>query len=38
MKIKKVMAGMLAMVTVMGSLMSPLSTKADQIDAPYLAL
>lgn len=38
MKIKKVMAGMLAMVTVMGSLMSPLSAKADQIDAPYLAL
>ena len=29
---------MLAMVTVMGSLMSPLSAKADQIDAPYLAL
>lgn len=38
MKIKKIMAGMLAMVTVMGSLMSPLSAKADQIDAPYLAL
>ena len=38
MKIKKVMAGMLAMVTVMGSLMSPLGAKADQIDAPYLAL
>ena len=32
------MAGMLAMVTVMGSLVSPLSVKADQIDAPYLAL
>ena len=32
------MAGMFAMVTVMGSLMSPLSAKADQIDAPYLAL
>ena len=38
MKIKKIMAGMLATVTVMGSLMSPLSVKADQIDAPYLAL
>ena len=38
MKIKKIMAGMLAMVPVMGSLMSPLSAKADQIDAPYLAL
>ena len=38
MKIKKIMAGMLAMVTVMGSLVSPLSVKADQIDAPYLAL
>ena len=38
MKIKKIMAGMLAMVTVMGSMMSPLSAKADQIDAPYLAL
>ena len=31
MKIKKIMAGMLAMVTVMGSLVSPLSVKADQI-------
>ena len=29
---------MLATVTVMGSLVSPLSVKADQIDAPYLAL
>lgn len=38
MKIKKIMAGMLATVTVMGSLVSPLSVKADQIDAPYLAL
>ena len=38
MKIKKIMAGMLATVTVMGSLVSPLSVNADQIDAPYLAL
>ena len=38
MKIKRIMAGMLAAITVLGSLAAPMSVKADQIDAPYLAL
>ena len=38
MKIKRIMAGMLAAITVLGSLAAPMSIKADQIDAPYLAL